>query len=147
MDDISIDNILHTMKEEQEMDAFINNGIVPSRLKSTSKPIYMPKLSDRFTNTLYEHSYARFPENTLLSNLTTIMNKLECLENDIIKTGERELCENQCPICMDDMGDNNYLVPPCSHKVCIPCFISTIRKMGPMAGCCCLCRQNIISNA
>jgi len=57
----------------------------------------------------------------------------------------KENKENECPICLEDMGTNNFIVPICEHKICIPCFIKNIKQNNNMSNNCCLCRKHIVS--
>ena len=77
------------------------------------------------------------------------MNKMNNLENKIKENLEREINsnnENECPICFEDMGINNYIVPICGHKVCMNCFTTNIKHNNNMSHHCCLCRTRIIPN-
>jgi len=137
-----IDTFLQNIKDKQEIDDYINKGVYPDRLKS--KPVI-------------KHIHTELNKIPVISTITltkidntfneNIMNKMDILENKIKETLEREnesKNDNECPICMEDMGINNYIVPICGHKVCMPCFIRNLKQNHNMSNNCCLCRKYII---
>ncbi|GAF75740.1 unnamed protein product, partial [marine sediment metagenome] len=75
----------------------------------------------------------------------SLINKVTNLENAVRETLMRENKENDCPICLEDMGTNNFIVPSCEHKICIPCFIKNLKQNNNMSNNCCLCRKHIVS--
>ena len=43
---------------------------------------------------------------------------------------------NECPICMDIIGDNNCLTTECGHKFHTNCMFSNINHNGFICPCC-----------
>ena len=145
-----VDEFIQKLKEEQEMKDYLKNGIYPDRLKSKHTIIHVPTLPPDIFPSIPHPSNDHNPH--LEKSLQYLMNRLNSVEIEIkdvmtreIKDGmTREIKENECPICMEDMGINNYLIPSCNHKVCIPCFINNLKQNNQMCNRCCLCREKII---
>jgi len=147
-----IDVFLNRLREEQEVDDFINKGIYPERLISHHKhhTVYFPKMEEPYPN---KKLHTIIPiETSFVENLQTMTTKLDDIERELKTNIEREKLEisnnnlenNDCPICMDCMGDRNYIVPICGHKICVKCFVTNI-TMNRESGCLCsLCREKIV---
>ena len=89
-------------------------------------------------------------DSSLYENMEQINETLNMVERELKITMERENTElnntnkDECPICMDSMGERNYIVPSCGHKLCMNCFITNITK-NVNSGCLCsLCRVKIV---
>ena len=143
-----IDNLIKKLKDEEEMNNYIDKGIYPESLYSkTYNIISMPILDDIKTPipiTPIEIDYTY--QNSLINKVTNLENAVrETLlrENKENKENE-ESKENECPICLEDMGSNNFIVPSCEHKICIPCFIKNLKQNHNIGNNCCLCRKHII---
>lgn len=140
-----IDLYLNKLKEEQEMDDFIKNGVYPERLNyKNDKLLHFPKMEEDFDD-LKLHTIMSI-ETSFIENLQDMATKLNDIEREIkIKIeNENNIGDNDCPICMDCMGERNYIVPICGHKICVKCFvinISTNRESGCL---CSLCREKIV---
>lgn len=140
-----IDLYLNKLKEEQEMDDFIKNGVYPERLNyKNDKLLHFPKMEEDFDD-LKLHTIVSI-ETSFIENLQDMATKLNDIEREIkIKIeNENNIGDNDCPICMDCMGERNYIVPICGHKICVKCFvinISTNRESGCL---CSLCREKIV---
>jgi uncharacterized protein YjfI (DUF2170 family) len=118
-----IDAYINKLKGEQEMKDYIDKGIYPESLISEYTSI--------------------FDFQMIQDGLTTVENEIRnVMEREIVEIVENK--ENECPICMNDMGVNNYLVPACGHTVCMNCFIKNIRQNKHQGHLCCLCRMNIV---
>jgi hypothetical protein len=141
-----IDLYLNKLKEKQEIDEFINNGVYPERLsyKNSKQILHFPKMEEEY-NSLKSHTIMPI-ESSFIENLQDMTTKLNDIERKIKINIENEnnVSDNDCPICMECMGDRNYIVPICGHKICVKCFvtnISTNRKNGCL---CSLCREKIV---
>ena len=119
-----VDEFIQKLKEEQEMKDYLKNGIYPDRLKSKHTIIHVPTLPPDIFPSIPHPSNDHNPN--LEKSLQYLMNRLNSVEIEIKDVMTREIKENECPICMEDMGINNYLIPSCNHKVCIPCFINNL---------------------
>lgn len=165
-----IDVYIKEMKEKQEVDDFINKGLYPDRLKGKSKNIkYFPKLDDnvRFIRNINVNKYSLTANNIDKKKVMDTIQRLESSLNSIIDkenennnllnilnngccstTSTNETIENKyeksCPICFEKLGENNYLVPSCGHKLCMNCFVLNIIKNKDSGGNCCICRKKII---
>ena len=136
-----IDELINNLKAEQEIKDFIDNGIYPDRFRTNHSIIHMPKLQEIKTIDP-DTSYV-----TPAFDFRVINDKIDKIELQIKNVVESEIVEyrdNDCPICMNDMGVNNYLVPVCGHKLCMNCFIKNIRQNKQQGHLCCLCRKNTI---
>ena len=136
-----IDELINSLKAEQEIKDYIDNGIYPDRFRTNHSIIHMPKLQEIKTIDP-DTSYV-----TPAFDFRVINDKIDKIELQIKNVVESEIVEyrdNDCPICMNDMGVNNYLVPVCGHKVCMNCFIKNIRQNKQQGHLCCLCRRNIV---
>ena len=51
--------------------------------------------------------------------------------------------ERECPICLEELGDNNYVKTNCNHKTCVSCFVSNIKLNNKTAKLCPLCREQM----
>jgi hypothetical protein len=157
-----IECYIQRLREEQEVADFVNNGIYPTRLKSKfiQKKYYPPLTTNiqfvEYSRTTKNHT-EKFDKNRLLNtinrlekSLSDIINKNEDTvvndeNNDITNHNDTNIHEDKsCPICMEDVGDNNYLVPSCGHKLCMNCFVLNIVKNKHTGGYCSLCRSKII---
>jgi hypothetical protein len=145
-----IDIYIQKLKEEEEVKDFIVNGVYPKRLSQKHRQIYMPKLEEY---PLQEINYNKYD---IQEHLTTLAHNLHNVERELKNaidkenndTDRREIIENNvesCPICIESIGERNYIVPSCGHKVCVNCFVKNI-TMNRGTGCLCsLCRAQIVS--
>jgi len=146
MDDI--DSYLTQLREKQEVDEFVNKGLYPERLISKHTSVYLPKMEENERNNkLFEITPF---DSSLYENMEQMNETLNRVERELKTTLERENIElnntnkDECPICMDSMGERNYIVPSCGHKLCMKCFIMNITK-NVNSGCLCsLCRAKIV---
>jgi len=137
-----IDNLIKKFKDEEEMNNYLNKGIYPLSLQtSIHTPVLIPRLDDiktpiPITPIEIDYSYQK-----------SLINKVNNLENAVRETlmrENKENKENECPICLEDMGTSNFIVPSCQHKICIPCFIKNLKQNHNRGNNCCLCRKHII---
>lgn len=145
-----IDIYIQKLKEEEEVRDFIVNGVYPKRLSQKHRQIYMPKLEEY---PLQEINYNKYD---IQEHLTTLAHNLHNVERELKNainkenndTDRREIIENNvesCPICIESIGERNYIVPSCGHKVCVNCFMKNM-TMNRGSGCLCsLCRAQIVS--
>jgi len=132
-----IDKLLNDLKEKQELDDFINNGIYPKRLLPR-KIKYIPPIKETI-----------LPEIVLVdisSYCLDIKKKLEIVNDFIISSNNTPVFDNieTCPICIHELNNTNIIIPQCGHKTCIQCFVSNLQKNRCTGNLCSLCRMNII---
>ena len=72
------------------------------------------------------------------------LEKIETTLHTIIDNENKEKLDNTCPICMESCEMNNYLVPLCGHKLCLPCFTNNIIKNNRNGNKCSICRMEIL---
>ena len=144
-----VDSYLTHLREKQEIDDFVNKGIYPERLNfKYSPPIYLPKMEENEMNTKLP-TITQF-DSSLCENMKQITESLNRVERELKITMERENTElnntnkEECPICMDSMGERNYIVPVCGHKVCMKCFVTNITSNRESGCLCSLCRAKLI---
>ena len=147
-----IDIYIQKLKEEEEVRDFIVNGVYPKRLSQKNRQIYMPKLEEY---PLQEINYNKYD---IQEHLTTLAHNLHNVEQELKNAidkenntnkekDSREINENNvesCPICIESIGERNYIVPSCGHRVCVDCFVKNM-TMNRGSGCLCsLCRAQIV---
>ena len=144
-----IDIYIQKLKEEEEIRDFIVNGVYPKRLSQRHRQIYMPKLEEY---PLQEINYNKYD---IQEHLTTLAHNLHNVERELKNAIDKEnnadngvINENNvesCPICIESIGERNYIVPLCGHRVCVNCFVKNM-NMNRGSGCLCsLCRAQIVS--
>lgn len=144
-----VDSYLTHLREKQEIDDFVNKGIYPERLISKHTSIYLPKMEENeMNNKLLDITPF---DSSLYENMEQINETLNRVERELKTTLERENTElnntnkeEECPICMDYMGERNYIVPVCGHKVCMKCFVTNITSNRESGCLCSLCRAKLI---
>ena len=62
---------------------------------------------------------------------------------NIIQYEQEKENENECPICFDELGENNYVKTKCNHKTCVSCFVANIKLNNRTANLCPLCREQM----
>lgn len=144
-----IDTYIQKLKEEEEVRDFIVNGVYPKRLSHKNRQIYMPKLEE------YPLQEIKYNTYNIQEHLTTLAHNLHNVERELKNAidkennaDSREINENNvesCPICIESIGERNYIVPSCGHRVCVNCFVKNM-TMNRGSGCLCsLCRAQIVS--
>ena len=144
-----IDIYIQKLKEEEEIRDFIVNGVYPKRLSQKHRQSYMPKLEE------YPLQEIKYNTYDIQEHLTTLAHNLHNVERELKNAidkennaDSREINENNvdsCQICIESIGERNYIVPSCGHKVCVNCFVKNI-TMNRGTGCLCsLCRAQIVS--
>lgn len=145
-----IDIYIQKLKEEEEVRDFIVNGVYPERLSHKQRQIYIPKLEEYPLREIKYNTYnIQAHLTTLAHNLHNIERELKNAIDNVDKENDsREINENNvesCPICIESIGERNYIVPSCGHKVCVNCFVKNM-TMNRGTGCLCsLCREQIVS--
>lgn len=144
-----IDMYIQMLIEKQEVDDFIDNGVYPGRLSYNHKNIYMPVLEEisvpePISTPMVTRSYIdKF--NTMIETLSKVEAELKAdTTREILGINDCENKDNNCPICMNDMGHRNYMVPNCGHKVCMTCVLKNMMTNLDNGSVCCLCRANIL---
>lgn len=138
-----IDDYINEMKISQEINDYVNKNIYPERLKSKSRPIYK-YFRDSAEYKCFHYDEKKYNDNK--ENLNTWAQK--CLNkcNDIekmIKKYSDEINSATCPICIEPLGDNDYFVPSCGHKVCRKCALTNLCNNKHTGSTCSLCRKII----
>lgn len=139
-----VDDFIEKMKKEKEINDYINNGIYPDYLSSSNSP---PIKFDKVNKFIQYHNI-EIP-NIDLSYETYLYNKIKQTEYEIKKTIEQidrendEIEDNKCPICYKEIKNNDFILPKCQHKICVSCFVTTLKYKGENNIKCCLCRRSI----
>lgn len=146
-----IDMYIQMLIEKQEVDDFITNGVYPHRLSYKHNNIYMPVLEEISVpesiptpTPIVTCGYIdKF--NTMIETLNKVEAELKvATTRETLEINECENKDNNCPICMNDMGDRNYMVPNCGHRVCMTCVLKNMMTNLDNGSVCCLCRRNIL---
>lgn len=134
-----IDIYIQKLKEEEEVRDFIVNGVYPERLSKKHRQIYMPKLEE------YPLQEIKYNTYNIQEDLTTLAHNLHNIERELKNAIDKENNVESCPICIESIGERNYIVPSCGHRVCVNCFVKNM-TMNRGSGCLCsLCRAQIVS--
>ena len=75
---------------------------------------------------------------------TSFKNKLDNLEYQIHK----KFCQKKsnissCPICLENILENNKAILKCNHQICVCCFSKNIMHNNHTRNLCPLCREKI----
>ena len=145
-DDDDVDTFIQKMKEKQEIDDYIANGRYPDRLKTTFVKKHFPILDETFIHEPIELHNSEIEH--LNNNIDKIRQTLNTLEREVRTELQRELTQSNnhsdCPICMEEITDRNYVMPSCGHSVCVQCFLLNIKTNNHTGHLCSQCRQPII---
>ena len=148
VDDNGIDIFFQKMKETLEIDDYIKTGKYPDRLKTTFVRKQFPKMEEKH---IYEPTRLHNDENdTLNNNLNNIRQSLNILEQELKTEIQREITqsnnnkENECPICMEEIKERNYVMPKCGHRICVNCFVKNMNINKNTGHLCSQCRQVVI---
>lgn len=147
-DDTDLDVFFQKLAETMEMEDYINNGKYPDRLKTKFIKKQFPKMEEKF---IYELNDLQNKEtHNLNNNLINIRQSLDMLEQEIKTEIQRENTQinnykqNECPICMEEIKERNYVMPKCGHLVCINCFVINMNINKNAGHLCSQCREHII---
>ena len=145
-DDNNVDVFLQKIKEKQEIEDYINNGKYPDRLKTKFIKKQFPKMEE---TVIYEPIELQNNEtDNLNNNIDNIRQSLNTLELEIKTEIQRENTQsnnhNECPICMEEIKERNYVMPKCGHLVCVNCFVINIKTNHNTGHLCSQCRQVVI---
>lgn len=139
-----IDDYIRELKISQEIDDYVNKNIYPESLKSKTRPIYKYFEYDEKTSidtTCVEKTFKENKEN-LNTWAQNCLNKCNHIEN-MLKNYSDEINNATCPICIEPLGDNDYFVPLCGHKVCRKCALTNLCNNKNTGNACSLCRKII----
>lgn len=56
----------------------------------------------------------------------------------------QETDDNDCPVCLNKLGNNDFVVTKCNHKICLSCFMNNYNK-SRNGHLCPLCRTKVIN--
>lgn len=151
---VELDNLLLKMKQENEIDDFINRGTYPDRLKGKySAPLYisplLPTCVDNNEVTLaniqeYNSSIRSLSVSDIYTFTRRIHTKMISLENELQKLNIDANHSDTCPVCIEMIDYNNCVHPSCGHYICIPCFTQNIRQNTYTSDLCSICRSNLV---
>ncbi len=142
-----VDIFIQKSKDEAEMKNYMNNNVFPTYFHSSSINSINPcKLDDIMLPEIIKNiDVDKNNQRQLLTKVNDLEFKIrETIKRETDREKERE--ENNCPICLEDLGEKNLIIPNCGHKVCINCFVINIRHNNIMSNACCLCRMEIVSS-
>lgn len=146
-DAIDIDNYIQMLIDKQEVTDFVEKGVYPDRLSFRYKHVYMPVLEDISIPEIMPLDNGHCIDN--FSNMLDKINRIEMeLKTETTRENrginENDHKDNHCPICLDDMGERNYMVPQCGHRVCMNCVVKNMMTNLDSGNVCCLCRATIL---
>lgn len=128
-----VDQLLNKIRLDNEVNSYLNKGILPSYYSNSYEIAKEEKFPDPF-----------IPE-IKLNNYPVHFHSLDTLEFKIYLMREREKQQKKddCPICFTKLESTNYVNPGCGHKLCMPCFIENAKKNKQTGNQCCLCRRTM----
>lgn len=137
---------MEELNQRQEVDDYVRYGIYPSRLKSTFTKKIIPRLEEK---PLKESHYTK---DRIHEDLASMLQSLHNVEEILKEEHQREITEknssihkeNECPICMNQITDRNYVMPVCGHRVCVSCFVTNLKINKQTGHICSLCRHDMI---
>jgi|TARA_B110000503_G_C6889553_1_gene306136 hypothetical protein len=145
-----MDILMEELNQRLEVDDFVKYGIYPSRLKSTFTKKIIPHLEENpleeYPLEEYHYINERIHEDldNMLQSLHNVEEKLkEEQQREITKKSSSTHTENECPICMDQISDRNYVMPVCGHCVCVSCFVTNLKINKQTGHICSLCRHEM----
>lgn len=130
-----VDQLINKLKNEEEIHNYLNKNIYPERLKFSQKVKYIPPIKE-----------TAFPEIDLEDASQYCLGIKDKLDNidDVIQSAKEYFDNNVCPICLVEIGEKNYIVPNCGHKVCIKCFVCNLHTNKTTGNLCSMCREIIV---
>lgn len=140
-----VDKLLKTIREQYEINDFINNGIYPERLYS-KPPEYrtIKQSSYMYNDIIYDNSITPQLLDTGVHHFTKqIKSKIHMLECEL-QLFKLSITLDSCPICMEQIEQNNCVYPRCGHQLCIPCFTSNLLLNTYTSKTCAVCRSEIV---
>jgi len=138
-----VDRYLEEIQEKQEIQEFVIRGVYPERLKTVHVRKYIhPKLDEQSIKDFQTDN------NPLCKHMNNMLQTLYNIELELKREIERETKEmtithNECPICMEEIMERNYVMPSCGHCVCIKCFVTNMKVNQNTGQNCSLCRLHI----
>lgn len=140
-----VDKLLKTIQEEYELNDFINNGIYPERLHSKPNEYIKIKQSTNMYNDITHDTNITPPLSDIDVHQFTkqIKSKIHMLDCEL-QLFKLSITLDSCPICMDQIEQNNCVYPRCGHHVCIPCFTSNLLLNTYTSKICVVCRSDMI---
>ena len=157
----AIDDYLEELKLNQEIDDYVKNNIYPERLRSKIVPIYKYFKSDTEIKYLrkedcdaviFKSTYKSCEKMTmncidkcrkLEEYLLQCQKEQEKIEQEAIQNSLQDASDNTCPICIETLGENDYFVPLCGHKICRKCALYNLCNNKNTGDMCSLCRTKI----
>lgn len=117
------------------------NNTRKQAIRNTYNIIYNFNVNDVYnTNTLQSTIRSRIEKQKTINMLDELDQKLM----DWKIPQKEHTSEESCPICYEPLQSNNYIIPKCSHKICLHCYKQCILSKGECANKCCLCKQSIL---
>jgi hypothetical protein len=121
---------LRRLKEKEEIEEYVKSGKYPERLKEKMKKVYIPELDEK---EIKEYVY----EGGVYEEMNKILSSLKKIEIELRR-------EDECPICMREIEEKNYVMPKCGHRVCINCFVENMKRNKMSGEKCSICRGNLL---
>ena len=148
----SIDIFIKNEQMKNNVNKYIETGKLPDSYYNdivNTRYDYI-KEKDENLNNLYDNLYDNLYNNVSMeprSKQILYENKIKNSINTCrhVENKLKKIIDNKeaCPICLENIGDNNYVKTKCEHKLCISCFASNIKKNKFTHDLCPLCRERM----
>jgi len=150
----SIDIFIKEAQMKNNINNYIETGKLPDNYYNDIMNImntryhYIKEKSEnnKILNNLYDNLYNNVsmePRSKQILDEIKLKNSITTcreVENTLKKIIDNE---DACPICLENIGDNNYVKTKCEHRLCVSCFASNIKKNQFTHDLCPLCRERI----
>jgi hypothetical protein len=150
----SIDIFIKEAQMKNNINNYIETGKLPDNYYNDIMNImntryhYIKEKSEnnKIVNNLYDNLYNNInmePRSKQILDEVKLKNSINtcCEVENILK----KIIDNKdaCPICLENIDDNNYVKTKCEHRLCVSCFASNIKKNQFTHDLCPLCRERI----
>jgi hypothetical protein len=106
-------------------------------MNETNKILYPSQLEKNITPT-YNNTRGE-----LHVHCSSILLSIKSIERTLKENIKRDN-EKICPICLETIGETNYVMPICGHPLCVQCFVKNMTKNKQTGHMCGQCREIII---
>jgi len=135
-----IDKYIADFKRQNELEDYIKRDIYPPSIKQiqlTNTTFYkkMKREQKQANNTSILNNYHHESCESFISEITTKLS--DCLQQ------LSQIHIDECPICIEPLGDVDYFMPICGHKICRSCALENLHKNNVSGHLCGICRTRI----